>query len=541
MDILAIMRTLRRDTVHSAPIYQQQCVNDWLRQLEERFSCEGFAFLDKLTAAYKVAMGACCRYGCLPDHLEGLGPLCWDPTASGFGFTTLFLGCLSWPSKLTFAGESMGLADIDGFLQRSRECSNFSGASWEDILPISRRDLDTIAYLVPFQQGRGKHGPGATYEKLRGWDKWLSLEATTRPILRMTSVPKDRNKRRLIGVEHCLLQFLQQSLASGLRKSTWFRRWTTLHDQNEHIGFALGPVKIGASEHSDVSCEHGLWISDPGPGSHMCTVDLSDASDRIPLSLVEFLLPEWYPYFATASSAYAEIDGTLHPLGMAATMGCGFCFELETLVFHIVASLSGRIYDVSGGFVGRRLEHYADRCRVYGDDVIIPSEWFPCFEFLCSQLGWVISYHKTGLTPKFVETCGTYINPVSRETRRRLCPTIETVEKTGKIRALGWNTQAERLATAMAFHDAGFVTCASEIASPVLKAASYRWNPHGLQRHEIKLSSSVSETRPLSATGESRLFAYWVAGLVDQREEETGRKTVRHAWFPIRDFAPLLS
>lgn len=528
MEIHTIMCMLRQDTVRSAPLDQQCAVNDWLLQLERRFTCEGFSFLDKLTSAYKAAMGHCCSTGSLPDNIEGIGPLSWDPTASGFVFTTLFLGNLSWPSKLTFAGESMGSEDYDGFLQRSRECSNFSGANWEDILPVSRRDLSTIAHLVPFKQGRGKHGPGATYEKLRGWDKWLSLESQTRPILKMTSVPKDRNKRRLIGVEHCLKQFLQQSLASGLRASAWFHRWTTLHSQSNHIRFAGGGV---------TGQEDGVVYALGRPG--MCTVDLSDASDRIPLSLVEFLLPEWYPYFAVASSAYAEVNQQLHPLGMVATMGCGFCFELETLVFHIVASLAGRIYDESGGFSARRLEHYADQCRVYGDDVVIPREWFPCFELLCSKLGWVISYHKTGLTSKFLETCGTYIQPESRETRRRLCPTIETVEKTGKIRELGWNTQVERLATARAFHDAGFTACARVMAAPVLKAASYRWNPQGLQRHEIKLSSSVSETRVLNATEESRLFAYWVSGLSDQREEETGRKSIRYQWFPYRDYCQL--
>lgn len=543
MEILAIMRALRQDTVQSAPLHQRKSIDDWLSQLERRYSCEGNSFLDKLTHAYKAAMGACCLNGSLPDSLEGIGSLNWDRTASGFGFTTLFLGCLSWPSKLSFAGESTGSADFEGFLARSRECSNFSGANWEDLLPMSRRDRVTIDHLVPFKQGRGRHGPGATYEKLRGWDKWLAFEATPRPIIKMTSVPKDRNKRRLIGVEHCLMQFIQQSLADGMRASPWFRRWTTLHSQADHIGFPQDAEEMGRYIQQNNAARAHVQKTLSGSSKHpreYCTVDLSDASDRIPLSLVEYLLPSWYPHLAVASSAYANVNGSLHPLGMIATMGDGFCFELETLIFHIVASLSGRIYDESGGFTARRLEYYADQCRVYGDDIIIPAEWFTCFEHLCSLLGWVISYHKTGRTPEFLETCGTYINASRCETARRLCPTLETVEKTGKIRELGWNTQVERLATALAFHDAGFTTCASLIALPVLKAARYRWNPYGLQRHEIKLTTSVSGSRPLSATEESRLFAYWVSGLTDQREEDTGRETIGYAWRPLRDYAPLL-
>lgn len=533
MKILELQRHLRHDVVQvilDTAVRDQ--ANRKLQTLETRFACEGWPFLSKLTDAYKAAMGGFCQSGDIPSVLPHLGAVVCDGDRWGDRAKLRFLACLSWPSKLTFAGESEGLADWSGFRERSIECNNFVGCTYEDIIPMSRSVRSAISRRAGFRAVplKGKHGPGSTAERLRAWDKWLSLEEPTRPIIRMSSVPKDRSKRRLIGIEHAKMQFVQQGLAASLRSTEWFRKWVNLEDQEQHVKFA----QIGSFKESP-------W----GDPLGQCTIDLSDASDRIPLGLVEYLLPDWYPWLACASSSYADLsaeaprrkNGALFPLGMMATMGCGFCFELETLVFHIVASLAGRMYDEESGLVPWPLEHYAARCRVYGDDVIVPVQWFPVVERVFSQLGWRISYHKTALTSRFLETCGTYIVP--DRAQKRFCPTLQTADKYGAQRDLAWDSTQARLDTAKAALEADLPGLASAVAKPVLKTARFRWNPHGLQRIEIKLSSVVATTRVLNVVEQTRLDAYWICGLVDQREEDCGKTTLRSLWVPWREYSCL--
>lgn len=477
-----------------------------------RFICEKWPYLDKVAASYKTAMGTLAHTGSLhgfrgPDALS----------CSGYSIRTqiAILGWLSWSSKLTFLNESTGVADYAGFEKRSAECINFDGCTWEDILPMNRdyrRDLNRYARFSGWD--RAKHGPGATADYYRGWDKWLALDGPTRPLIRMTSVPKDRNKRRLIGIEHARQQFQQQAVADCLRRTEWFQRWVNLEDQEQHIRFAAqGETKV--------------------------TVDLSDASDRISLSLVDYLLPEWSDLIRQTSSAFYELPKGAGSgrLGMVATMGCGFCFELETLVFHIVASLAGRIYDDDLRGVVLPLAHYASRCRVYGDDIIIPQQWYPTFQDLALKLGWVISEHKTCLTADFLETCGTYITPSF--TVKRLCPTLMTADRGGVLTELCWNSESERLDSAMAFHRAGFPRTARAIARPVVDRLKFRWNQN-LQRIECKLHSCVSDTRVLNVTEEIRLLAYWVSGLSDQDSEPIDSDCYRRTWVPMRDYVDVM-
>lgn len=521
MKILQLQRALRHDVVAQCHPTVKAHAHQTLRTLEARFEKEGFPFLDKLGEAYKAALSGLCRTGNIPDVLPHLGPGFgqvhrWGPHAH-----LVFLACLSWPSKLTFAGQSQGLAGWSEFKERSLGTAHFTAQDWETLLPMSGGVRKTLSRLVTVRDAFGRHGPGATAERLIGWDKWLALDQPTRPVIRMTSVPKDRLKRRLIGIEHAKMQFVQQGLAASLRATEWFRRWVTLEDQRQHIAFAARDLGRVTS-----------W----GDPMGVCTIDLKDASDRISVGLVEYLLPELFPSLACASSSYAQLPaesgGELIPLGMMATMGNGFCFELETLVFHIVASLCGRIYDDASGLgVCHGLEHYASRVRVYGDDVIAPIEWFPVIEKIFAQLGWIINDHKTAVTPGFLETCGTYITPQAHV--KRFCPTLQTVDVSGRSTELAWETEQGRVSTALAALRSGLHHTCSAIGLPVLAKASYRWN-HQFQRSEIKLTGVVEDKRPLSVTDEIRLWAYWVTNLTShkRREEGLGTFRVKPKWIP---------
>lgn len=521
MKVLHLQRLIRMDVLGLVPLAYKTNADKLLRTLEARFDQEGFPFLDHLGLAYKEALSGLCNSGSIPDRLPylgaGFGQLNeWGPRAR-----LLSLAAFSWPSKLTFAGESTGTADWSGFETRSIQTGAFNARDWGDILPMSRGDRRAIQRLTQFRPSFGKHGPGATAERLYGWDKWLAMAEPTRPIIRMTSVPKDRLKRRLIGIEHAKMQFLQQALAASLRSTEWFRRWTNLEDQEAHVRFAATHIN-----------EYDHW----GDPIGQCTIDLKDASDRIPLSLVEYLLPDWYPMLATTSSSYAEFPHSagrpdLIPLGMMATMGNGFCFELETLVFHLVAALAGRIHDRSTEAVCLPLEHYASRIRVYGDDVIAPLRWYPMIRDTFTKCGWVINDHKTAVTPSFLETCGTYITAQAQ--LKRFMPSLATLDPCGHARTLSWETQSAQLSTAYAAIRAGLSGLGKWLAHAATNQAYMRWN-HQFQRYEIKLTGDVEMTRPLNVVEETRYHAYWVCHLSSpkHRIEGTGRLRKQSKWVP---------
>lgn len=469
--------------------------------------------LDVFTTEYKVALSACCASGRLPDVILGVPTRAIAEVGSAH-VQHRVLNFLSWPSKLTFAGESKGTADFAGFLERSRECEHRVDDSRALPIPAFFRQWLYQVLPAPSLKGKPRHGPGATYEKAVGWDKWLLLDTKPRCVMRMSSVPKDRNKRRLIGIEPTALQFIQQGLASELRVTEYFRRYIDIESQHNHVMFALGST----------------------PDRRRVTVDMSDASDRISTALVEHLFPQWYPFLACASSSFAEIrkgpQKGLHRIGMMANMGCGFCFELETLVFHAVATLVGCQE------TGLPPSSCAARVRVYGDDIILPETWLPEFERVCARLGWVINPMKTAVTHEFLETCGHYICPDQAVTTRRYCPSLETVDKGGIVKALSFQSQAQKLAFALITKQCGFPQTAATITRALwLEIGGFeaiRWNC-SLHRHELRRSALHEITRILSVTEETRLRAYWQCGLVDQREEGTGRIQLRSSWVPLTE------
>nr|WKV33278.1 MAG: RNA-dependent RNA polymerase [Riboviria sp.] len=72
-------------------------------------------------------------------------------------------------------------------------------------------------------------------------------------------------------------------------------------------------------------------------GSHngsLATLDLSSASDSISSGLVStFLPPCWHSFLFEVRSPIVEIDGEEHWCEMFSSMGNGFTFELESLLF----------------------------------------------------------------------------------------------------------------------------------------------------------------------------------------------------------------
>jgi hypothetical protein len=127
----------------------------------------------------------------------------------------------------------------------------------------------------------------------------------------------------------------------------------------------------------------------------VATIDLSSASDSISMSLVRALLPlEWYELLDSIRSPKTFIDGASHVNEMFSSMGNGFTFELESLLFWAIARAVAYYSRVSG------------EISVYGDDIILPSRIATTFTQVLSWCGFKTNVDKTFVSGSFRESCG---------------------------------------------------------------------------------------------------------------------------------------
>jgi hypothetical protein len=127
----------------------------------------------------------------------------------------------------------------------------------------------------------------------------------------------------------------------------------------------------------------------------LATLDLSAASDSVTISCVQALLPtEWFLYLNDIRSQVVEVDGTLVRTEMFSSMGNGFTFELESLIFYVLMRTVSYF------------EGYRGVISVYGDDLIIPSGMFSMASWILSEFGFSLNEEKSFHTGLFRESCG---------------------------------------------------------------------------------------------------------------------------------------
>lgn len=130
----------------------------------------------------------------------------------------------------------------------------------------------------------------------------------------------------------------------------------------------------------------------------LATIDLSDASNLVARALPELVLPsQWYELVNSLRAPYVNIDGRTVRLEMFSSMGNGFTFELETLLFQSLARTVCKLM----GFRDR-----LDEISVYGDDIIVPTEIAESVLAALTYFGFVPNKRKTFVTGPFRESCG---------------------------------------------------------------------------------------------------------------------------------------
>nr|APG77179.1 hypothetical protein [Shahe levi-like virus 2] len=160
----------------------------------------------------------------------------------------------------------------------------------------------------------------------------------------------------------------------------------------------------------------GVYLEDQGfnnfwscegskTGSH-ATLDLRSASDSISISLVHLLLPsDWAVLLDDLRSKYMDIDGSRRELNMFSSMGNGFTFELESLIFWALAKSVTTICSTRSDIP--TVNNYGwNLCTVYGDDIIVPTFAASTLTNTLVSLGFLVNTEKSFVTGSFRESCG---------------------------------------------------------------------------------------------------------------------------------------
>lgn len=185
------------------------------------------------------------------------------------------------------------------------------------------------------------------------------------------TVPKNAKTDRFIAAEPTGNVFLQLGVGNYFRQCLR-RVGINLDDQTINQALAKSALEDG-----------------------LATVDLKAASDTIPSALVWQLLPySWASLLWDLRSPEIQIKGEYVPLEKFSSMGNGFTFELESLIFW---ALTESLRDAMG---------LTGRVSVYGDDIICPSEMVPRLTELLSFCGFTLNVKKSHSTGLFRESCG---------------------------------------------------------------------------------------------------------------------------------------
>ena len=288
-----------------------------------------------------------------------------------------------------------------------------------------------------------KHGPGATADKLRGNAKfnqrtWTSrleevfpfgeflfpswsyydqfedvdiLEPGAEQPVRVISVPKTQKTPRIIAVEPTAMQYAQQGI---------------LRNFLEHLGDDFFISKMLGFDDQE---PNQLMACQGSKTGTLATLDLSDASDLVSLSLVKTMLRRW-PHLRKAvlacRSLRADVPGHgIIPLSKFASMGSALCFPFEAMVF-LTCTFIGIERALNVPLTRKVINSFLGQVRIYGDDIIIPTSMVHYVVDSLEHFGAKVGSSKSFWIGKFRESCGKEYydgHDVSIVKVRRLLPT----------------------------------------------------------------------------------------------------------------------
>lgn len=189
---------------------------------------------------------------------------------------------------------------------------------------------------------------------------------------RVTTVPKNFKKDRVIAIEPDWNAFLQKGVGALIRSR--LQRFGLLQREAQEINSGLARL--------------GSWTG------HLATLDLSRASDSVSIALCEALVPEdWFRVLIDLRSPSGLVNGEEVVYHKISSMGNGFTFELETLLFYALTCASCK-------------KESWRNISVYGDDIICPAQHVDKVVETLNDAGFELNPEKSFSTGPFRESCG---------------------------------------------------------------------------------------------------------------------------------------
>lgn len=267
-----------------------------------------------------------------------------------------------------------------------------------------------------------KHGPGSTEERIYGNRKYVHRTWTERlqpffpydsyacfnvehaiesvdsvsflaleeekPV-RVIPVPKTLKGPRIIAIEPVCMQYTQQAV-SGYIIPKIEKHYIT----SGHINF------------SDQNVNKCLAISS-SKDRKLASLDLSSASDRVPLSLVLEMLKstEISEWILASRSRRAKVLGEVITLSKFASMGSALCFPIEAMYFFTVI-LSALLDKYKLPVTLRNIYKMSRNVYVYGDDLFVPTDEVDFVTETLTSFYCKVNVHKSFWKSNFRESCG---------------------------------------------------------------------------------------------------------------------------------------
>lgn len=258
--------------------------------------------------------------------------------------------------------------------------------------PLRRADLDYV-------EDQFRHGGGAT-TGVRGQGSTASSKYDTRLHLTVGLIPFYRS---ILGEQWWEYHRSPAEVVEGNKFTTVPK--TALTDRgicieptlNMYCQLGIGALlrnrlrKVGINLNSQ---DRNRYLASVAEFSKLATIDLSAASDSVATSLILHLFSEpWVELLSICRSDHCLIDGAWHELYKWSSMGNGYTFELESLIFLAVCN--------SVVPKGER-----DRVSVFGDDIIVPQQYAVEVIDTLNLLGFKVNVSKSFLAGSFFESCG---------------------------------------------------------------------------------------------------------------------------------------
>lgn len=267
-----------------------------------------------------------------------------------------------------------------------------------------------------------KHGPGSTEERIQGNQKYVhkiwherlqpyfpydsyacfniehamdSMETVEfvsleeeKPV-RIVSVPKTQKGPRIIAIEPVCMQYTQQALSRYI-----IPKIENFYITRGHLNF------------SDQSVNKSLAIKS-SKDKKLASLDLSAASDRVPLSLVTYMLKscsmlEW---ILACRSRRANLEGEVIPLLKFASMGSALCFPIEAMFFFTLI-ITSRLVSKNLPVTLSNIYKMSRKVYVYGDDLFVPADEVESITVTLADYYCKVNKHKSFWKSNFRESCG---------------------------------------------------------------------------------------------------------------------------------------